>query len=313
MLQERLSGGFNPFAQRIEAAEAARWLETMKYEHQRTIRKHHVEELAEEMRRGKFVPGTQIRIASYQGRMMLVDGQHRLAAVVASGLPQTFTILEVEAKSEAEVAWMYGYTDIGMRRTASDLYSALELTEEFGISRTDVNNLSAAVIFMASGCLRNKSGNSPIHRDDVVSYMRTYAPYMKQYVELIFQCDTRMRNASTRAASLSIALLSLRFSLPYAESRGEPSVVEFWRGVIFDDGIQIGDARKVANRHLLGSTMLGNGIVGAATTPAYSSRYLVKCFQAYMERREIKQTKVFDAQAPIDMHGVPKDRTQWMI
>lgn len=312
MEQQRLVGGLTPFVQRITPVEAGQWLETMKYNHQRAIRKHHVEALAEEMRYGRFVQGTQIRIASYGGRMMLVDGQHRLAAVELSGLSQTFTVLEVVAESEDEVAWMYGYTDIGMRRTAGDLYSALGLAEELNLSKRDVDNLSAAIIFMTSGCMRNKSGVNAPHRDEIVTHMRFYAEYMREYVDLLQECERRMRNAATRAASLSIVLLSLRFSKPRAESRGDPSVVEFWRGVVFDDGIQIGDARKIANRHLLNSSMI-NGITsfGNATTPAYSSRLLVRCFHAYMERRDTKQVKVLDAQAPLHMYGVPIDPQKW--
>lgn len=63
-----------------------------------------------------------------------------------------------------------------------------------------------------------------------------------------------------RVASLSIVLLSLRFSAPKAEAQGDPSVDEFWRGVIFDDGIQIGDPRKLANRHLLTTAMATSNV-----------------------------------------------------
>lgn len=309
-----LNGTTNPAMVRVTPELAMQWLETMKYEHQRGVRQARVEFLAEEMRRERFVQGTQIRFVSLGNQRMLVDGQHRLWAVVMCEVPQYFSVLTTRAESKDEVAWIYGNIDIGMKRVGADLYGALDLTNELRIAKTGISALGAAVNFMNSGCIRTVGGANVIHRDDTVRYMRIYAPYMREYLTLTDKCELYIRKAVLRAATLSIALLTLRFSKQRAESRGDPSVDEFWRGAIFDSGIEVGDPRKVANRHLLNAGMLGGSSSSpkaTTTTASASCRVLANCFNAYMARRELTFTRVSDNRAPLNLYGVPNDPALW--
>lgn len=291
---------------------AAKWLETMPYEHQRKVRQWWVDYLAEEIRREKFIQGTQIHLACLGSRQALIDGQHRLWAVVSAGIPQSFTILKTQVQSEEEIGWLYGSTDIGLHRTASDLFGALDLPAELGMTKTQVDQMGAAVRFMRSGCTRQESGTNRMHREDIVNAIRLYTPYGQQFFELITGCETRMAISSSRAATLSLALLTLRFSAPYAAQRGKLSPMDFWRGVVFDDGIQVGDPRKLANRHLLTTAMSGGQKITTPVSPAHSTRYLGFCFNAFIGRQMIKFTRVYDQTAPLAVYGVPKDHSVWL-
>lgn len=307
------NGTPNPAMMRVTADMATQWLETMKYDHQRSIRQRHVEFLADEMRRERFIQGTQIRFVSLGGQRMLVDGQHRLWAVVTSEIPQYFSVLTTRVENKEEAAWIYGNTDVGMRRTGSDLHGALDLENEFRITKTQLAAFSASIIYMTAGCLRiNKS--IVTHRDDIVRLMRLYAPFARQYFDLTIDCEKRVGISLRRAATMGVGLLTMRFSLPYAESRGDPSVAAFWTGAIFDNGIQIGDARKLVNRHLQNARIIstfaqppGSSIV----TADYSSRYIAVCFNAYMGRRDLKHGKVLDAKSPLNLYGVPDEVEKW--
>lgn len=309
-----MNGTTNPTMMRVTPDMAAQWLDRMKYQHQRVIRQHHVEYLAEEMRRGRFLQGTLIHFVSLGGEQSLVDGQHRLWAVVTSGIPQSFTVLVTPVDSDEDAAWIYGNTDIGMKRVGADLYGALDLSSEFDISKRAVSDLSAAIGFMNSGCIRTMGGSNILHRDDLVQRMRLYVPYMREYILLVENAEQYIRRAVFRTATLSTALLTLRFSKQRSEIRGDPSVTEFWRGAIFDDGIAVGDPRKVANRHLLNSGMLGGATSAPRTTiitASVSCRTLVNCFNAYMERRSLTFTRVPDHRAPLNLYGTPNDPAQW--
>lgn len=309
-----MSGTANPALVRVTPEQATQWLETMQYAHQRAVRQWHVDFLADEMRRERFIQGTQIRFASLNGQRMLVDGQHRLWAVVVSEIPQLFSVLTTRVESKEEAAWIYVNTDIGLKRSNSEALGILELDRELQITKTEARVFNGATNFMATGCMRNTGRTDTLHRDDAVRYMRLYVPFAREYFTLIAECEKRSRHSAMRAATLSIALLSLRFSVPRAESRGDPSVQEFWRGAVFDDGVQIGDPRKVANRHLLNASMSGGGspTKSSIVSPPFSSRYLVNCFNAYMTRRELTFTRVVDNRSPLNMYGVPNDSTQWM-
>lgn len=298
----------------VAPAQAKEWLDSMGYDHQRRIRSHHVEYLAEEMRRNRFIQGTQIHLVRFDGRYHLVDGQHRLQAVVTAGMAQSFSVLTTEVQTKEDMAWVYGSTDIGMKRTSGDLLGALEMAGELDLKADYLGRFSAAIIFLASGCISQSHIKNDLHRDDMVKYMRLYAPYAREFYDLSFGAPGEIRRGVTRVATFSVALLTLRFSAERAAQRGDPSISEFWKGAIFDDSIPIGDPRKVAHRHLLTTAMpSGRGVMLSSTvSAAYSSRYLVNCVNAYMERRDLKMGRVNDQRAPIALYGAPADPAEWL-
>ncbi len=308
------NGTTNPSMARVSPDMATQWLETMQYEHQRSVRQEHVEYLAEEMRRGRFVQGTQIHVVQWEDQRVIVDGQHRLWAIVESGIAQHFSILRTKVERKEDIAWIYGNTDIGMRRTGTHLLGALELDTETGCTKTEIRHLNGAISFMATGCLRNSHGPLAIHKDDMVRFIRLYAPFGRAYFKALDGCGDLLTKRSSRAATLGIALLTWRFAKPVAESHGEPSVEDFWKGAVFDDGVQIGDPRKMVNRHLL-TVLVGSGgaaVAGDVVSSAYSARLIASCFNAYMERRTLTKAMVRDAQSPLRLHGVPNDVEQWL-
>jgi len=78
---------------------------------QRTVRTAHVNRLASDMESGRFKisPDAILRV---KGK--LANGQHRLEAVVKTGKPQTFLVMESNDEE------LYKVIDAGLKRTASD-------------------------------------------------------------------------------------------------------------------------------------------------------------------------------------------------
>lgn len=307
---------FSANIQEIGPMLASEMLATMQYEHQRPIRADHVKMLVGEIRAGRFVPGTTLRIAYVDGTPMLIDGQHRLSAIVASGIPQTFIVLEEAAPNTEYVAWAYGNLDIGKTRAPSDLYKAMGLAERLELTRTQINILAPAVDFLAAGMKPGgkTSANGRVDRAERIRLMILYAPHMRRFVSIIQGSDKFMARAMERSYVVSVALLTMRFSEPYIASRSAPGVADFWRGVAFDDKIAADDPRKVANRHLLTTTMTSprNAVgVRTVTTGAHGARHMALCFNAYMARLTRKFARVVDDTAPVNLYGVPRDIEAW--
>lgn len=305
------------FASNVELIgpeRAAEMLATMKYDKQRSISQAHVNYLADEMKAGRFVPGTAIRIAFVDGAPLLLDGQHRLSAVVASGEPQTFIVIEESAPDDQYVAWAYGNLDVGRRRTRADLYRAMELGERLGLSNQMINDLSPAVEFLVGG-LRHPQPAARPNAAERVRLLELYAPYMRRLVGLVSGVDQIASRAMRRSYALSVALLSLRFSDPYAQARGGRSVDEFWRNAVLDDRLAADDPRKRLHRHLV-TTVVSSGTVSlngrTAVSAPYGARYVVGCFNAYMTNQPRKMIKVFDENAPASMYGVPREIGAWL-
>jgi hypothetical protein len=291
----------------IGPKRAAEMLGSMQYEHQRPVSKSQVSLYANEMKAGRFVPGTTIRVAHIDGRSKLLDGQHRLYAVIASGTEQVFTLLEEFAPDNEYIAWAYGSIDTGRRRAHADLYRAMELTARLGLTNNDINDLAPGLGFMMSG-MKTPSGSVVVDRTERIRLMELYAPYMRRFLDLTGGCEKAMRTSLKRSYVIAVAMLTLRFSEPFADRVNAPSVADFWRGVAFDDEIALGDPRKLANRHLLTTALTSpsqaKGLRTLTTAP-HAARHLMGCFNAYMARENRHHVKVMDDHAPVKLWGVP--------
>jgi len=299
------------FTQVITPEDATRMLEEMMYLHQRPLRQAKVRAYADEMRSGAFCELTQIYIAIYHGRYVILDGQHRLRAVESSGVPVLFSIVEKDVESEEEMARIYSKIDIGTRRTPGDIYGAYDLGTEFDLTPTAIRRLGSTVNFMGTGCMTVGKQTS---YDEQISNMGLYAPYMREYWAMTTSGNIvgPSKASIIRSSTIALALLTLRFSTATAEKRGDPPPNAFWAGALLDDGLKIGDPRKAAFRHLAETrvqTHTGRGM--DTVSAAYSFRYLASCFNAYMASREIRFPKVLDEFAPVNVYGVPSDPAKW--
>ncbi len=75
---------------RVSPATAAKWLEEFNYEDNRPIRQRWVDYLARQMAKGMWQDNGEPLIFDVEGHML--DGQHRLSAVVKSGVTITFDV-----------------------------------------------------------------------------------------------------------------------------------------------------------------------------------------------------------------------------
>lgn len=286
----------------FDSGLARKWLEEKHYRGQRDIRRDHVEFLAEEMRRGRFAQGTPIRYCTLRNEDYLVDGRHRLSAVVASQTSQIFTVICDVVQTEQEIAEIYSALDIGRKRTISDMYSAMNLPEQLALSKSQLNCVGSAVGFIHSGFTRSRTIS--LHRDELLRMIDEYSDSARQYYADVFGVPVELRAAYQRSSTLSLAMITYRYS---AETYGE-AVKKFWLGVLFDDGVPVGDVRKVANRHLMTTTMHGGGLTSMGKsrfTPAFSFRYLATCFNCYVLGQQRSFLHQPDPLAPVKILGTP--------
>lgn len=134
------------------------------YEGNRNMRKTYVTQLAYVMQSGRYMSENGQTIVVGEDDGVLYDGQHRLAAIVQSGVPQTMLVVRIVDGKEA-----YKTIDNGAKRTAADF-----------IKLPDRNNAAAVARAMACvewgdapllSCLQGRmSVKAPIDRGLVVAY-----------------------------------------------------------------------------------------------------------------------------------------------
>lgn len=282
---------------------ATQWLSERTFIYQRSLKRKTVALYADQMKRGTWEPYSTLQVCRVGEDRFLIDGQHRLAAVITSGCSQRFSVMERVVHDLKEVARIYTRTDKGLLRTLYDDFSALDLADEFDLTATQLSEFSAALAFLNSGF--RKSVQKSWHFDDRLTLMKEYLDAYREYLDAIKGAGHPMTSRLARAATLSVGLVSYRYS-----SSVYDTVDAFWNGVASDDGLGASDPRKYCVRHLLLVGMMGGGSTSASFTShqhvSVSARRIAGYFNAHVEGRELKQdVKVLDYSAPIKILGSP--------
>lgn len=291
--------------QLVDGNQAQKWLEDCHYEGQRAPRPDHVKYLAEEMQCGTFLQGTPIHFAECNGSKYLVNGQHTLRAIVRCGIPQELTVIHLPCKTMEDVAIAYGVIDTQLKRSASDMFSAMGLRDELGLNHTQLNKLYTAVKLIRVEFAPKST--KTIHNSEVVSWIRSYSVDAKKYFNVVSNAPQTMRNGLYRGVTVALGVVTFRYS---AKKYTETVVENFWNGVAFDDGIKNNDPRKPANTHILTTNFSGGGLSQSrknVVSESYSARYIANCFNAFVEKRELTRTQVKDSNTPIFICGSPFD------
>jgi len=277
------------------------------YERQRNVRTAKVSLYVEAMRKGRFEPGSMLSFGIVgQNPPKLLDGQHRLHAVIKSGKPQTFVIRTKQYETDEDFSIAYGHFDQHSKRSLTDTLRAAGIDSEFGFTVRQMRHMASAVKAIHEsrfGADRKATANAI---EDLQEWIRYYVDAAELYWEAIDGAPGFLRSPLDRAATMSVALVTCKFG---SISYGEDKTFDFWRGIALDDGLSANDPRKVANRHLLTAVMSsgngGNRDGANRVTPAYSARYLANCWNAWIENRKIGSTNVRDVAQDIHILGTP--------
>jgi len=230
--------------------------------HNRTLRPKRVRQYAEQMRQGKWLEtGDPIRFST-TGR--LLDGQHRLAAIIAADVTiQAIVIREVDDS-------VFPVLDSGLARTPSDAMAAGHITD----GQNKAATIRQLLVYEMGGDSRMSVDLIAVTRMDIAEY------YANQVIELedATYIGRRMYNAfagGNRAAWTAFAMLANRVSPKHAE--------EFFNGVLSGVNLPAGDPRLA----------LRNWLANGRKMPAagFYLAMFIKCWNAWV-KGETRKTMI---------------------
>lgn len=139
---------------------------------QRNIKPHHLDYLTKEMSEGRWYDWTVIRLADTENGLVLMDGQHRLSAVISSKTSQKFVIL-TEFISEADAHQQYAVKiDTGSMRTVDDYLRATGVPEN--ISHHAARVLTQAAKIIESNFSKGRSVSNQVAYATSQKYLAEY-------------------------------------------------------------------------------------------------------------------------------------------
>lgn len=186
------------------------------YPLQRKKLPHQVEYLGQEMRAGRFLSYTTLVVAQLppahedgETRHFLLDGQHRLEAVLQADLTLPFTFHTYQVETEEEVAEIYYRTDIGRRRTKSDLFRVTDFSEKSGITPYLLRPYSSAVSLLLRKFVTGGQKASLSH-DKLLQACEEYLPEAHGFLQAIYGGDSNVNFKLRTVPAFAVALLAFR-------------------------------------------------------------------------------------------------------
>lgn len=229
------------------------------------------------MRRKEWTPGTQIHFArmAADGWLRLLDGQHRLHAVIEAGTAVEFQVLVTDCKTEAQAARLYRRHDrLAVGRTVGDMLKAEDIPAGNDITDYVARGAWKAALIIASGFSfsgRMAKADPYLYRSDEarLRLCEPWWPTVKQFSDALSEGEHRIRRILCSGGPMAVALLTLRDQ----EVKADP----FWRGLANNDGLKKNDARAAYLRFLnVGKGRLGAFASAKAASLAWNAFYADK-------------------------------------
>lgn len=262
---------------------AVEWLEQLRYDVQRNVRKTKVEQLSRAITSHQFT-GNTIKIARLNGVSYLVNGQHTLHAIVSAEIPVNLTVEEYVVESQDDIAELYYTTDIQNKRTLQDMYRTRGMSSNIGMSSPVMNSYGAALRLAVSGFDRHVA--QMVSYDDLAELMVEWLPYANDYLNTVENCVLTSKNMR-RKSIFSVGLVTSR----YAPERSR----EFWSGVGNNDNLTGGDVRRTLHYYLIDLKVIG----GMFETRL--CRVIGRCWNAFCEGRQLTRIVTTAANQPVKL------------
>lgn len=265
-----------------------------RYERQRdeTRAVSHIATLSEQMRRGLWLPKTQIDFARVGGRIVLVNGHHRMRAQVMSGATILWNIVIHECRDDDELRSLYWRFDTHLRkRSANNILNGIGFAEQVGLPKEVASALwnAAPVIGAGMRFQRYQQDHRNILPDERLSICNEYVAHANFMGEAMKSVALPAVRKKLRAASqFAVAMVTLQFC-------GDKARL-FWTGLCEDDALPKGDPRKALLVDMQSRSPAGSLLAAQMMAAA-------RCWNAWHAGSPIKAVKVTGH--PVRVNGTP--------
>lgn len=218
----------------VTPEDARRWMASP-YVAQRPLHQPYVDFLAEQMARDEFLGRDPIVLGEVQGRPVLLDGQHRLAAVVQAHHSYHLPVTRIAVEHMDDLRDHYITLDTGRSRTLTDVLVEAHWSANKGIQRS----LLSAARFLENGFRSVQSNNQR-----AINYERrshyAHVTLFSRHEEALRALGAILTEGCRVMAKTPIAAIWI---LAY-ETFG-PVANDFFLAAGKDDGLVIGDPARV--------------------------------------------------------------------
>lgn len=277
---------------------AWRILDELNFGGQRKVKKSRMQTRLRAIENGTWDSQASVIVIAVMpdGRMVLIDGQHRLYAIHTHGAPVATCVKLVSAQDEDHLKRLYALFDMKeSARTDVELLSATGLSEILGVKFKTAEILLKAVAVIENGMEPEMRavGKEELRQFD---FRSERAPHWdreaRDYDAILAEAEPALRRKLLRAGTMAVALYTLKHQRPIA--------LDFWRGLVENDGLRKYDPRARLHVDLLTRTISNGSARQAVQQP-------VSAWNAFYENRDLKIIKCISG-AQIVIKGTPLNK-----
>lgn len=265
------------------------------YPKQRHIRQWQVRRLSKAIQAGRYRPSA-ITFANLHGHEYLVNGRHRMNAVLVSGVPIPAYIERVQVKTEREMDELYFAIDQGMTRTFTDACNSSDLLNAMGLKQHELKAAASAVKAIMDSFQQGTISTSlynGVFRDHelILDECSQWQSEITAFFDTLNDADRQLLRPLLSQGIMGVALVTFRFQPETAR--------RFWTEVAQNDGLRKGTPTHTMVRELSKQAVSGRRQANR------DARVAATCWNAYCQDREIHQVRIPSVVDPIQIVGTP--------
>lgn len=267
---------------RLNPAQAGWIVREIRYERQRdeTRAKSHIADLREMMQRGMWREKDQLDFARLpDGRLILVNGHHRLRAQSESGQDIIWNIAFHDCANMDAVGSLYHTFDTNVRRRSnSNVLAGVGLAADLGISKLTADALYRAVPVIVGGMkVGPHLADGARLIDDRLAACRRLSVEASILEACFKTAPAQMKRKLHGAGVFAVALVTMQADKQRSS--------EFWTGVAENDGLRKADPRATLIQWLT----FNSNQSGLLSAPMIAAAW---AWNAFVEGRDIKYIRI---------------------
>lgn len=282
---------------KVAPGTAQRILDELNFPGQRKVDSRRVYGHTHAIIKGDWMESYPIHFAALpDGRVWLVDGQHRMTAIAQQQSPVAVTLRLVDMASEKDARNFYaGFDGRGSVRTNVQILDAVGIAAEVGLTSRMARAVYEAAPVLANnmeplaGTENIKSRPEIYLQSNRLALVSEWSKQAKEYELIAKDAGRGLYDRMRKTGPVAVALYTLR----HQPSRAK----EFWSGIARNDGLRRGDPRHTLIQDY-SVRDIGSGSVRQRV------QQTALAWNAFFEGRDLKIIKCVTG-AAITLSGTP--------
>jgi len=253
------------------------WIDRYKYSKQRKVSIYQVRKLCNSIAIGEYNEQTVICFALVDNKYYLIDGQHRLLAVIKSNTAVASNVSVKSFDNMDDVSIAYATIDIGGPRGQNASMGYLEGKTQ--LSKSEIGWTKAAIRKIYTG-FKPRSDAVMLTPLIIADLVIEWEKYALDYLRCINFGENKKK--LVKSSLFALGMITFKYSNELSH--------EFWKQVSYNDGLKIGDPRRVTIRHINENYRISQS--SNMLTPYVFTMIIERTWMHFVKGNEIRRVRV---------------------